>query len=75
MNTRLLLLGVASVSTAWLALLASIGIPNASPPSGDDERLIRAMVGDTIARLNKGDITAVAKYWDEAADYVSVDGR
>src|SRR6266498_382950 len=75
MNFRLLILGVASLGTIGFALLASVRAVNASQASGDDEQRIRAMVDDAIARLNRGDTTAAADYWDEAADYVSVDGR
>ena len=39
-----------------------------------DERVIRDMVDQAIARLNKGDATAFGDYWDEDADYVSVGG-
>jgi len=41
----------------------------------EDEQIIRDMVRQAIHRLNNGDITAFADYWDEGADYVSVDGR
>jgi len=41
----------------------------------EDERTIRVMVDQAISRLNRGDITVVDEFWDENADYVSVDGR
>jgi uncharacterized protein (TIGR02246 family) len=40
-----------------------------------DEEAIRMMVDQAISRMNKGDITVVEDFWDENADYVSVDGR
>ncbi|MCI0663822.1 MAG: SgcJ/EcaC family oxidoreductase [Acidobacteria bacterium] len=40
-----------------------------------DEQAIRMMVDQAISRMNKGDITVVEDFWDENADYVSVDGR
>ena len=48
-------------------------IYNATSPQ-DDERTIRSMVEKSIARLNKGDITAFEDFWDENADYIGVDG-
>jgi uncharacterized protein (TIGR02246 family) len=75
MGFRLLILGVALLGTIGFALMASDRAVNPSQASGDDEQRVRAMVDDTIARLNRGDTTAVVDYWDEAADYVGVDGR
>jgi uncharacterized protein (TIGR02246 family) len=40
----------------------------------DDERIIRGMVENSIARLNKGDLTVFEDFWAEDADYVGVDG-
>jgi len=40
----------------------------------DDARTIRGMVENSLARLNKGDITVFRDFWDENADYVGVDG-
>ncbi len=42
--------------------------------SATDEKVIHDMVSRAIDRLNKGDVTAIADYWDDDADYVSVDG-
>jgi uncharacterized protein (TIGR02246 family) len=39
-----------------------------------DERTIR-MVDQAITRLNRGDVGALADFWDEDADYVGVDGN
>lgn len=41
----------------------------------ESERTIRGIVEQAISRLNQGDITAFEDFWDEDADYVSVDGR
>lgn len=41
----------------------------------DDEQIIRNMVADAIRRLNAGDLSAIREFWDEDADYVSVDGQ
>ena len=40
-----------------------------------DERIIRSMVDQAVACLNKGDVTAFDDFWDEHADYVGVDGK
>ena len=32
------------------------------------------MVDQAVARLNKGDISALDDFWDENADYIGVDG-
>jgi len=40
-----------------------------------DERTIRSMVDQAIARLNKGDVTAFEDFWEDHADYAGVDGR
>jgi hypothetical protein len=33
------------------------------------------MVDQAITRLNRGDVSAFADFWDENADYVGVDGK
>lgn len=60
---------------ALIALSVCLGAMFAASPHEESERTIRAMVGQAIDRLNKGDVTAFEDFWDEAADYVSVDGR
>jgi hypothetical protein len=40
----------------------------------NDEAIIREIINDALGRLNKGDFSAIADYWDENADYVGVDG-
>jgi len=47
----------------------------AASANDESERLIRSIVEQAINRLNKGDVTAFDDFWDEGADYVSVDGR
>ncbi len=42
--------------------------------SGKDEQVIHDMVKQAIDRLNKADVTAIADYWEDDADYVGVDG-
>jgi uncharacterized protein (TIGR02246 family) len=37
--------------------------------------MLRMMVDQAVSRINKGDLTAIDDFWDENADYVSVDGR
>jgi uncharacterized protein (TIGR02246 family) len=39
-----------------------------------DEQVIRNMVDQAVARLNRGDLSAIDEYWDKGADYVGVDG-
>ncbi|HEU0173984.1 MAG TPA: SgcJ/EcaC family oxidoreductase [Blastocatellia bacterium] len=46
---------------------------NATSPQ-DNERTIRGIVEESLARLNKGDLTVFKDFWDENADYVGVDG-
>src|SRR5262245_10275058 len=41
----------------------------------EDERTIRMMVDQAISRFNQGDVTVIEDFWDENADYISVDGR
>ena len=52
-----------------------LGTMFAASANDESERLIRSMVEQAINRLNKGDVTAFDDFWDENADYVSVDGR
>jgi ketosteroid isomerase-like protein len=40
-----------------------------------DETVIRNMVNQAIDRPNKGDVTTIADFWDEHADYVGADGE
>jgi len=57
-----------------LALLICLGAVYAASTNEEDERTIRGMVDQAIARLNKGDVSALDDFWDENADYVGVDG-
>jgi uncharacterized protein (TIGR02246 family) len=41
----------------------------------EDEQMLRWMVDQAVSRINKGDLTAIDDFWDENADYVSIDGR
>jgi uncharacterized protein (TIGR02246 family) len=43
--------------------------------NAESERVIRSMVEESVNRFNRGDLSAVDEFWDEGADYVSVDGR
>ena len=52
-----------------------MGMMFAAPTKNESERVIRSMVEQAITQLNKGDLTAFDDFWDENADYVSVDGR
>lgn len=56
------------------ALLFCLGAVYAAPTNDEDERMIRGMVDQAVARLNKGDVSALHDFWDENADYVAVDG-
>jgi uncharacterized protein (TIGR02246 family) len=56
---------------AFLVCLATVY--EASTNEGD-ERTIRGMVDQAVARLNNGDLSALGDFWDENADYVGVDG-
>jgi uncharacterized protein (TIGR02246 family) len=47
---------------------------SAKETNEEDERTIRGMVDQAVARLNKGDVSALDDFWDEGADYVGVDG-
>jgi uncharacterized protein (TIGR02246 family) len=47
---------------------------SANATNEEDERTIRGMVDQAVARLNKGDVSALDDFWDEDADYVGVDG-
>jgi len=41
----------------------------AAAANEQDERTIRSMVDQAIARLNKGDVTAFEDFWEDHADY------
>jgi ketosteroid isomerase-like protein len=56
------------------ALLVCLGTVYAASTNEEDERTIRGMVDQAVARLNKGDVSALDDFWDENADYVGVDG-
>ena len=56
------------------ALLFCLGAVYAASTNDEDERMIRGMVDQAVARLNKGDVSALHDFWDENADYVGVDG-
>jgi len=57
-----------------IALLVCLGAIYTASTSEEDERTIRGMVDQAVARLNRGDVTALDDFWDENADYVGVDG-
>ena len=56
------------------ALLFCLGAVYAASTNDEDERMIRGMVDQAVARLNEGDVSALHDFWDENADYVGVDG-
>ncbi len=56
------------------ALLVCLGAVYAASTNEEDERTIRGMVDQAVARLNRGDVSALDDFWDENADYVGVDG-
>ncbi len=56
------------------ALLVCLGVVYAASTNEEDERTIRGMVDQAVARLNRGDVSALDDFWDENADYVGVDG-
>jgi hypothetical protein len=56
------------------ALLVRLGVVYGGSASEEDERTIQGMVDQAVARLNKGDVSALDDFWDENADYVGVDG-
>ncbi len=58
-----------------IGLLVCLGLVHATSSREEDERTIRGMVDQAIARLNRGDVSAFADFWDEDADYVGVDGK
>lgn len=65
------------LSHAYIGLFATVTIAmssHAPVQRQDDERIIRNMVDQAVARLNRGDFAAVEEFWDEGADYVGVDG-
>jgi len=57
-----------------VALLVCLGTVYPASTNKEDERTIRGMVDQAVARLNVGDVTALDDFWDENADYVGVDG-
>ncbi len=57
-----------------IALLVCLGAVYETSTNEEDERTIRGMVDQAVARLNKGDVSALDDFWDENADYVGVDG-
>jgi uncharacterized protein (TIGR02246 family) len=59
---------------APLALWVCLGAVYVASTNEGDERTIRGMVDQAIARLNRGDVSAFDDFWDENADYVGVDG-
>ncbi len=60
---------------ALIGLSVCLGTIFAASNHQESERIIRSMIDQAIGRLNRGDITAFEDFWDEGADYVSVDGR
>jgi len=65
-------------SWSYVALLGfsvCLGVIHAASSGNEDERTIRNMVDQAITRLKRGDVSAVADFWDEDADYVGVDGK
>ncbi len=56
------------------ALLVCLGVVYAASTNEEDERTIRGMVDQAVARLNRGDVSALDDFWDENSDYVGVDG-
>jgi uncharacterized protein (TIGR02246 family) len=58
-----------------IGLLVCLGLVHATSSREEDERTIRGMVDQAIARLNRGDVSAFADFWAEDADYVGVDGK
>lgn len=58
----------------FFVTVALAATSNAPGQQQDDERVIRNMVDQAVARLNRGDLTALDEFWDERADYVGVDG-
>lgn len=56
------------------ALLVCLGAVYTASTNEEEERTIRGMVDQAVARLNKGDVSALDDFWDENADYVGVDG-
>jgi len=59
---------------APVALWVCLGAVYAASSNEEDERTIRGMVDQAVARLNKGDVSVLDDFWDENADYVGVDG-
>ena len=57
-----------------ITLLVWMGTVYAASTTEEDERIIRSMVDQAVARINKGDVSAFDDFWDENADYVGADG-
>jgi len=49
------------------ALLVCLGVVYAASTNEEDERTIRGMVDQAVARLNRGDVSALDDFWDENA--------
>jgi uncharacterized protein (TIGR02246 family) len=60
---------------ASIGLSVCLGVIHAGSSEQEDERMIRSIVDQAITRLNRGDVSAFADFWDEDADYVGVDGK
>jgi ketosteroid isomerase-like protein len=58
-----------------LAVLVCFGTVRAARTAENDENTIRRIIADAIHRLNQGDLTAIHDFWDEDADYVSIEGQ
>ena len=59
---------------SFVLVLICLGAVYAPSANEEDERTIRGMVDQAVARLSKGDVGALDDFWDENADYVGVDG-
>jgi hypothetical protein len=58
-----------------IALLVCLGAVYETSTNEEDERTTRGMVDQAVARLNKGDVSALDDFWDEHADYVGLTER
>lgn len=54
--------------------LFGLGTVYAASTKEEDERTIRGIVDQAVARINSGDVSAFDDFWDENADYVGADG-
>jgi uncharacterized protein (TIGR02246 family) len=59
---------------SYFGAIAALVLAATIQATSADERVIRGMVEQAVSRLNRGDVTAFDAFWDEAADYVGVDG-